>query len=523
MKITKPDDVLILLNQVAVSGQLHTCVTIGYVAEAGGTLLTEQQAWGALLAQFGDTPFDAGLKKARGTFAVAGSAFAPRGTRVPALEVRVRMGALEKSLHLYGDRRWEFGPLGWRQSEPAPFATLPVDPMHAFGGDGWLENPAGRGYCSDPSAADGMLLPNIEWPHAPVLSPGDRPPAATFWPLPPGSPQRLRLIGTVDARWQRNRFPHLPDDTDPRYFDAVAEDQCASGYWRGDETYEVAGMHAELPVVRGRLPGLQPRLLWRTDADTNTNQVWEAPLELDTVWLYPNDMRVLVLYRVLIPAAGLDGSGPQALYVHTGRMTGSAVSRDELAARWRAALDTPVTMPVTERVDAPVAGPAGPDAQQALTEGTAAAQAAYDKVWAQIVAAYDTVAKEVGTAAQAAGFEIGIPAPSRLPPRSDASAQPVSATGISAAIAKAFKEGEQEVRDALRQSGMDADSILARPAQPAPELHTLFGPPLLDDFGQRLHSEVADAERSAKAIETSVAAALAGPAGTAATATPAAT
>src|SRR5690606_4713455 len=70
--------------------------------------------------------------------------------------------------------------------------------------------------------------------------------------------------------------------------------QCQDSYWRGDESWHVEGMHPQ-GEVHGKLPGLRPRLLMRMAAEPDRHL--ELGLDLDTVWLFPNDERTVVLYR----------------------------------------------------------------------------------------------------------------------------------------------------------------------------------------------------------------------------------
>lgn len=137
MRIAKPTDALILLNTMAPNGRPHVCVTLGYLIGADGKAMNEQGAWQFLRKQFGQSVFDEGLKKTRGTFAVAGNAYAPAGTRTATLDVTARLGHLRKTLQVYGERRWTRKTQGWRHTEPLPFDMMPVDLQHAYGGQGW--------------------------------------------------------------------------------------------------------------------------------------------------------------------------------------------------------------------------------------------------------------------------------------------------------------------------------------------------------------------------------------------------
>src|SRR5690606_6756435 len=118
---------------------------------------------------------------------------------------------------------WRHGLTGWRPSDPTPFLRMPVDLAHAFGGPDHAANPYGKGAMQAGADPTGKQLPNIEWPDAPVRSIQDTPPPATLGNLPATTPSLTRWAGTFDAAWEATRFPWLPDDVDPRYFDRVSQ------------------------------------------------------------------------------------------------------------------------------------------------------------------------------------------------------------------------------------------------------------------------------------------------------------
>lgn len=340
MKITKSDDVLFLQGYMQKSGRNFFVATVGYVLEMDGTLVPESEAWAWLLKYFPDEPFDAGLKKTRGTFAVAGNAYAPHGTPVRQMAVRASVGALQKTVHVHGDRQWHQGVLGWRASDPAPFTEMPIDLAHAFGGAQHPENPFGRGWWANADDAEGQPLPNLELPNRPVTRPDDDAPVATLGNLYVGAASRARMLGTFDTQWQATRFPGLPDDHDPRWFDAVPQDQCIPEYWRGDESWSVSGMHAQRETVQGTLPGLRPQMVFQRSAaspwteDTPASGPEQAHFELDTVWLFPNDERVMLLYRTSIAVQREDAADIAAAGIFTAGADELPKDVPQLTEKW---------------------------------------------------------------------------------------------------------------------------------------------------------------------------------------------
>src|SRR5690606_31392788 len=173
----------------------------------------------------------------------------------------------------------------------------------------------------------------------PVSSPHELPRVAALGNLPATTPSLARWAGTFDAAWEASRFPWLPNDVDPRYFDRVDQDQCADAYWRGDERWSVEGMHPERPLVEGVLPGLHPQLLWLRGARSPwlpaaAPQVQRAELRLDTVWLFPETGRQVMLYRALLPAEREDGADLEAVWIDTLPAGGATPDLSAQLALW---------------------------------------------------------------------------------------------------------------------------------------------------------------------------------------------
>ncbi|CAM3696800.1 DUF2169 domain-containing protein [Bordetella tumulicola] len=471
MKIAKPADVMVLLGRQSRGGQPSLTITVGYACAIDGTRLTDRQAWAWLAPMFNKEPFDLGEKKERGCFAVGGMACAPAGQTVTGLTVRAGVGDLQKSVLVQGDRTWTRGITGWQTSAPQPFERMPLSLAHAYGAAGWPHNPHGRGHCADPNQADAIALPNIEHPRHPVLKPADVPPLATLGPLPQGSPERARWLGTLDGHWQRHRLPWLPDDTDPRWFDRVQQDQCQDGYWRGDEPWFAEHMHPKHAVLRGKLPGLRPRLLLRGDRAPEHRA--EVPLDLDTVWLFPTDERVLVLYRASVAVRREDAVDILGLAVFTETQDQAAQSTEHWAEVWRQQQEKKAkpairATPVAAQADA---------ARAAVT--AAAAEAA-----AQAASAHkQTVLKTIAEARQAGIDEADrVLTQLRQPTLSSRLAQAEASAADDAPLAPAtwprepaafalavrnyvkaqLAAGEAHARATLKQYGQDFDEIVAR-------------------------------------------------------------
>lgn len=466
MKIAKPADVMLLLGRQSQGGQPSLTVTVGYACGLDGTRLTEQQAWGWLAPMFDKEPFDLGEKKLRGSYAVAGMACAPVGQRIAGTTVRAGVGELQKKVLVQGNRYWTRGITGWQASAPESFERMPLGLAYAYGATGWLHNPHGRGHCSNPNQAVGLALPNVEHPQYPVLSPTDVPALATLGPLPQGSPERTRWLGTLGENWQRRRLPWLPDDTDPRWFDRVQQDQCQDSYWRGDEPWFAEHMHPKHAVLRGKLPGLRPRLLLRGDRAPEHRV--EVPLDLDTVWLFPTDERVLVLYRASVAVRREDANDILGLAVFTETLSDVPQSAEHWAALWRQKEEKDVepsapTPPSAPSVGAPAAAAESiaqaarsleQTVEKALADGRKEAIAEVNKIMTAL--GRPTLSSSVAeTSAEITGDVGSVP---MVWPKDPAGFRQAVSTYIQDQLAA----GQAEARTNLKVFGKDFDAMLAR-------------------------------------------------------------
>lgn len=232
-----------------------------------------------------------------------GHAWAP-DTRTTEMRVGLRVGALSKQLLVTGDRAW-FRSAGLvSATKPRPFEKIPLVYERAFGG--WdrghpdaarhtfeARNPVGTGYRAAGGFEEGLKLPNVEDPRAPISGFGDRPPPAGFGFVSPHWKPRAQLAGTYDEAWQKGRAPLLPRDFDRRHLNAASAGLVADGYLRGDETVAGVGL-----TPSGRLhfalPGVPPPPVEIELADGGAHR---PEVHLDTVIIEPDERRVMLLWR----------------------------------------------------------------------------------------------------------------------------------------------------------------------------------------------------------------------------------
>jgi len=168
-------------------------------------------------------------------------------------------------------------------SVPLPFTSIPLTWNNAFGGPEFDDNPAGKGV--------GDELPNIEYPHEPIKNISDRPAPAGFGPISPSWVARTTKMGTVYGKnWQEKRAPFYAEDFDWSFFSSAPKDQQIPGYLRGDEDVSFQNLHATVPTLRSRLPGIRVRAFVNDDQ----KRFREIPMSLDTL-LADLDRNVLEL------------------------------------------------------------------------------------------------------------------------------------------------------------------------------------------------------------------------------------
>jgi hypothetical protein len=221
------------------------------------------------------------------------------------VDVTLKLGSLEKTARVFGDRTWvkSFGiPT---MSDPEPFESIPLMYERAFGG--WdrshenpekhkfePRNPVGTGYRHWGGAfEEGMALPNIENPRKLIGAYGDAPPPIGFGFIAPHWQPRAKLAGTYDAVWSQQRMPLLPTDFDRRHLNAASPGLTADGYLKGDESVLLLNatpsgrLSFSLPGVQS--PKCRVQLRGRPDQMIETN--------LDTVIINTDENIVLLLWR----------------------------------------------------------------------------------------------------------------------------------------------------------------------------------------------------------------------------------
>jgi len=302
MKVSKPFNQSLLYKTFEEEKKCYLSVAIlsFFPFEASSGLLSEIDLWKFAGSELGkDAMLDICMPKPKGEVLVVGRCFAPGGKPVPAYEVRLQIGPIGKTLNVFGDRFWK-RKVGVVKtvSDPLPFTEMDVSYENAFGGPDYKKNPLGKGHAPVKTDTGEKVhpLPNIEDPGNLIDSPKKKPEPAGFAPIDLAWPQRFDKAGTYDQKWLRERFPGLAEDMDWTFFNAAPEDQHIDGFFKGDEPFEIKGMHPEKVLVQANLPRVKSRCFINQKTDQG-EQFKEIDTRLDTVWLFPHAEKGIVIYR----------------------------------------------------------------------------------------------------------------------------------------------------------------------------------------------------------------------------------
>ncbi len=225
---------------------------------------------------------------------IEGSACAPRGRSVSAMDIGFRIGPLHKRLHVVGDRRWLYGFSGPVLSKPEPFSRMPIRYERALGGltghDPKIApvpnpyNPVGTGHALRKKQLPGTAAPNIEQPGATASDWARQGPPAGFGPIARHWTPRRELAGTFDDAWSRTRQPLLPEDFDERFYFSAPADQCFKGFLRGGESMTLHGLspHGDIRFPIPSLP-LHCRTSMAGQAQSHTGELHGVLVDTDAM------------------------------------------------------------------------------------------------------------------------------------------------------------------------------------------------------------------------------------------------
>lgn len=271
--------------------------------------LAEEQIPPTLADEYVDDPATSSLKygsemhlgKTGTDVLLIGHAWAPEKRPITRMQVGLSVGGRQKVILVTGDRVWRDG----QPSQPIPFESMPLIWERAFGGihrhgdkvTAEERNPVGCGFSGGRSARDveGLMVPNLEDPSAPLQQIGPVSTPACFAPIAPSWLPRRTFAGTYDERWQRERAPYLPDDFDPRFFQCAVPEFAFDRYLQPGETVQAVGVAPDGPLAFT----IPPSHLTVTVTVAGSTQT--PPANLETLVIEPDQNRACFTWRAAVP------------------------------------------------------------------------------------------------------------------------------------------------------------------------------------------------------------------------------
>ncbi|MFO0611928.1 MAG: DUF2169 domain-containing protein [Polyangiaceae bacterium] len=319
MRAIKPNRLTLLTRTIELARRPRFIVSV-IAATPFGTggaekaCFAEADIWKMFEARVGTGAIlDEGYAKPCAEVIVHGAFHAPDKIAVPVsfagFEV-VRDGKklVDKKVAILGERTFRAGI----PSNPKPVLTVPIDWAHAFGGEGFPANPAGRGM--KPKGDGPHVLPNVEDPKKLVTGPGDRPPPVSFAPIGLDAVERQKLAGSYGGDYVQRWFPGFPPDVDPTFFCAAPRDQRFEGFFVGGEKIVATNLHPDHPRLEGAVPPLRARAFVDLSRGGET-RFEEIPLRCDTLVALPDREACVYVFRGSIEVEEDDASDIEQLLI----------------------------------------------------------------------------------------------------------------------------------------------------------------------------------------------------------------
>lgn len=298
MKVIKPIQLSFFSTFARVAGDWHQfgTVLVGWDLITGDTR-AEMEIWRCIdrLAE-AQIPLDEFAPKEKNEFFVEGRFYSPTGAPVRAGFVEVEVGEVCKRINVFGNRYWrDIGPLATTFTDPEPIDRVQIDWAFAYGGEGYPQNPIGKGFLRE-EATDMLPLPNLEFDSEQIGDPDARPRPAAFLPLAQDHPDRIKFAGTYGKNYVEEYFPGYPGDFNVEFFNRAPRGQRVTQALTANTRFSLTNLHPSRSKLEGYVPNFVARVFF-DESYENHREFNELELSADTVWFFPEkEIGVLIFH-----------------------------------------------------------------------------------------------------------------------------------------------------------------------------------------------------------------------------------
>jgi Uncharacterized protein conserved in bacteria (DUF2169) len=157
MKVIKPQKLGLLRRTFEHNRQPYLVTTVlAFFDFESRALLPEVGLWKLAADELAkDAALDLGMPKAHPELVMTAKGYAPDGVPCRAFNVRAQMGAIDKTLYVFGDRQWSWGVPSDRQL----ITEMALTWENAFGGPDYRLNPVGKGASAPKERARRISFP----------------------------------------------------------------------------------------------------------------------------------------------------------------------------------------------------------------------------------------------------------------------------------------------------------------------------------------------------------------------------
>lgn len=160
----------------------------------------------------------------------------------------------------------------------------------------------GKGFAVSRSHLADLQLPKIEHPNYPTGKNPKKNHVAGFGPISRHWQQRYQYAGTYDEEWKENRFPLLPRDFDPQFYQSAPEDQVFDSIV-GGETIRLIHLFPGVPQIDFVIPQIEILCTFCVDGEKSTQ-----PGKLQTLIVEPDESRLSMVWAASVTCTGQEAS-----------------------------------------------------------------------------------------------------------------------------------------------------------------------------------------------------------------------